>query len=103
MLDKTGIFQVDAFSSSSEALKQFFSMGAGYTLVITDIRMPSPNSLQFYNLVKSVNKNVKVLFITAYGIVNEVLSMMPDVHKNEIMKKPITQESFVRQVKAAMT
>lgn len=103
MLSNTGIFDVDAFPSSQEALKQLFSMGATYyNLIITDVRMPPPNGLQLYSLVKSVNKNIKILFVTAFDIVDEVLSMLPEVRPNEIIKKPTGHENLIRQVKMAL-
>lgn len=103
MLENTGIIDVDTFSSSQEALHHFFTKGLTYySLIITDIRMPAPNGIQLYNIFKSADNRAKILFVTACDIVDEVLSMLPGVRRDQIIRKPVGHEKLVERVKLAL-
>lgn len=41
-------------------------------MIITDLKMPGLNGIQFANKIREYNKNVKILLITAY-IVDKML------------------------------
>ncbi|HEX2557191.1 MAG TPA: response regulator, partial [Nitrososphaera sp.] len=100
MLEDEELFEVDTFVSSQEALQQLFSTGfIPYDLVITDIRMPPPNGFQLYNIIKSLNNNVQVLFITAYDILEEVASGFPDIKHENVLKKPVSKPDLLRKAK----
>lgn len=100
MLEGEELFEVDTFVSSKEALQQLFSTGfVPYDLVITDIKMPPPNGFQLYNIIKSLNNNVQVLFITAYDILEEVASGFPDIKHEHVLKKPVSKPDLLRKAK----
>jgi CheY-like chemotaxis protein/predicted transcriptional regulator len=96
-------YNVDAFLDSNEALKRFVNLNHPYyDLVITDIRMPGLNGLQLYQKMKSIDDSIRVIFVSALDSVEEMVSIFPDLHFNNIIRKPVTQEEFLDKVKAAI-
>ena len=69
-------------------------------MAILDIRMTSLNGLQLYYKLKAINRNIKILFVSALDAVPELLSILPDVKTaNDIIKKPVALEDFICAVK----
>ena len=100
MLNDEELFEVDTFTSSTEALQQLFSTGFDpYDLVITDIRMPPPNGFQLYNIIRSMNNKAQVLLITAYDILEEVASAFPDIKHEQVLKKPVSKADLLRKAR----
>lgn len=100
MLEDEVVFEVETYTSSQDALQRLFAKGtSSYDLIITDIRMPPPNGLQLYNIIKSLNKQTRVLLITAYDVIEEVVSMLPDIKHEHVLKKPISKPDLIREVR----
>jgi DNA-binding NarL/FixJ family response regulator len=57
-----------------------------YDLAIIDIRMPELNGIQLYQMLKIINKNIKVLFISALDAADEILSMFPEIGSGSIIR-----------------
>jgi CheY-like chemotaxis protein len=95
-------FNVQIFSNSDEALRYLMSHSSEYKVVITDIRMPDVNGLEIYQRIKSANTNLKIMFVTALDAADELLSIFSDVKKDDIIRKPIERDQFVKQVKDAI-
>jgi CheY-like chemotaxis protein len=107
-LDNMG-YKVDAFSDSQEALKHFahtdstsFSPSSYYELVIMDIRMPGLNGLQLYYRINAINPNVRVLFVSALNAAEELVSILPGVRVEDVIRKPVQKEQFLHKVKVAL-
>jgi CheY-like chemotaxis protein len=95
-------YNVDAFTDSQKALQRFAQVNASYyELVVMDIRMPGLNGLQLYYRIKAMNPNIKILFVSALDAAEEVVSILPGIRVEDIIKKPVDQENFVSKVKAA--
>ncbi len=95
---------VDAFKDSTEALRQFaISDSNHYHLVILDIRMPGLNGLQLYYRLKAVNRDIKVLFVSALDASEELISILPEVQLANILKKPVDRDIFISAVKANLS
>ena len=91
---------VDSFIDPAEALKQFTkSNESRYDLVITDIRMPKLNGFELYYRFKVLDPSVRVMFVTALDLVEEVFSIMPDVNMNQFLIKPIHREELITCVR----
>ena len=59
-------YDVKPFRESKEALKYLFGLKNAfsmYDLAIIDIRMPDINGIQFYQILKVMNTNIKVYFL----------------------------------------
>jgi len=72
---------------------------SSYDLVISDIRKPEINGFQLYHKLKAINKDVKVLFATCPEIAEEILTLMPQLTKEQLIQKPIERERFIEIVK----
>jgi CheY-like chemotaxis protein len=92
-------YNVEAFSNSREALNRFQEGRSHFGLVILDLRMAGLNGLELYKRLKSISKDVKILFISALDVVPELVSILTDVKKEDILRKPISTEELIKAVK----
>jgi CheY-like chemotaxis protein len=93
-------YQVISFTDPSRALT-YIRDHRNFTdlLVILDIRMKNLNGFQLHQQIKSIDPTIKVLFITALDILDELLSIVPGVSKDQIMRKPVDKKVFTNTVK----
>ena len=68
-------------------------------LVILDIRMKNLNGFQLYQQIKSIDPTIKILFVTALDILDELSSIVPGISKDQIMRKPVDKKIFTNTVK----
>src|SRR6476660_677622 len=93
-------FGVKSFSNSREALEHFSRTNPSfYDLIISDIRMPEINGLELYMSLKAIKNDVKILFASAIELAEEILSVMPGVKREHLIRKPVEQKVFVDLVK----
>ena len=92
-------YNVDTFRDPVEAMNRFHQMNRPYyDLVITDIRMPKVNGLRLYQNMRSTDRNVKVLFISALDAAEELTSVLPGIVSNQLIKKPFENDQIVESV-----
>ncbi len=68
-------------------------------LVVLDIRMKDLNGIQLYQQIKSIDPTIRIMFVTALDILDELLSIVPGISKEQIMRKPIDEKIFTNTVK----
>jgi two-component system response regulator ChvI len=96
-------YKVDTFTSSQKALERFSQVERSYySLVIMDVRMPDLNGLELYCRLKSINPEVKVIFVSALGIAEEISSILPQIKSDDIIQKPVDRENFIYKVKSIL-
>jgi DNA-binding NtrC family response regulator len=71
-------------------------------LVILDIRMKNLNGLQLYQQIKAMDPTIKILFVTALDIIEEILTIVPGLSKEQIMRKPVDKKEFTNTVNKLM-
>jgi CheY-like chemotaxis protein len=92
-------YRSEAFSDSQEALKRFLQMDSThFDLVILDLRMPDINGIELYSKFKSINKAVKILFVSALDVMPELVSMF-EIVKGDILRKPVEMNDFINKIK----
>jgi two-component system, OmpR family, response regulator ChvI len=98
-------YDVDAFVDPVKALAHFSKLSPShYKLAVLDIRMPGLNGLQLYYRLKAINRNIKILFISALDAVPELTSILPDLKAAmDIMKKPVELHEFISTIRRALT
>jgi CheY-like chemotaxis protein len=99
-------YYVKTFAQSKEALKHLVELKnpfSFYDLVIVDIRMPDINGIQFYQILKIMNKNTKVLFISALDAAEETVSLFPEIMPDSIMRKSISKTYLLDKVNEIIT
>ena len=68
-------------------------------LVILDIRMKDLNGFQLHQRIKSIDPTIKILFVTALDILDELLTIVPGISKGQIMRKPVDKKIFTNTVR----
>jgi CheY-like chemotaxis protein len=93
-------FEVKSFSSPREALRHYTNGDPfSYDLVISDIRMPEINGFQLYHKLRLINDNLKIIFATCLEIVDEILTMIPELGQEQLIQKPVEKEKFIEIVR----
>jgi two-component system, OmpR family, response regulator ChvI len=96
-------YNIDAFTDAQESLHKFAQVNPTYyDLVVMDIRMPGLNGLQLYHRLKAMNPNVKILFLSALDAAEEMISVLPGMKLDDVIRKPVEQEHFIKKLKSAL-
>src|SRR5579863_36390 len=77
-------WSVTTASGASEALAKFRLSPC--PLVVTDVRMPDGNGLQVMQGVREMAPSTAVIFLTAFGTVNEAVQAIKDGACDYLMK-----------------
>ena len=72
-------------------------------MVITDIRMQGLNGVQFYQILKALDKKVRILFISGLDSAEEIISVLPNVTSNDIIRKPIEADRLNQIIQNAIS
>ena len=92
-------YNIETFSNPHEALLHFIHADKSYyDLAILDVRMPSLNGLQLYHRLKAIDKNTKILFLSALEVSEEITSIFPELKHGDIIRKPISKEQLVEKI-----
>ncbi|MGI9010923.1 MAG: response regulator [Nitrososphaeraceae archaeon] len=93
-------YDIISFTDSSTALNFIKDLPNFDNLLVTlDIRMKDLNGFQLHQQIKSIDPTIKILFITALDILDELLIIVPGLFKEQIMRKPIDKKEFTNTVK----
>jgi two-component system response regulator ChvI len=92
---------IDSFNDPHLALSNF---GAGiYDIALIDIKMPQMNGFDLYRKLKDIDDNVQYCFMTAYELYYEELKKnYPGLDVGWFIRKPISVEQLVRQIKSKL-
>jgi CheY-like chemotaxis protein/class 3 adenylate cyclase len=93
-------YSVESYSSPIEALKHLTEKKShDYDLVVMDIRMPEVSGIKLFYMLKAIDPYLDILFVTALDLVGEFVEALPEIKMNEIIRKPVTEEQFITQIK----
>ena len=96
-------YHIDAYTDPLKALEKFENTHNPnyYSLMVSDIKMPNLNGLELYNKIKSKNKDIKVLFISALEAAEMLVNVLPGLTTTKnVIKKPVDKENLVAAVKS---
>jgi CheY-like chemotaxis protein len=68
-------------------------------LVILDIRMENLNGFQLHQQIKAIDPTIKIIFVTVLDIADELLTIVPGLSKEQILRKPVNKKEFTNTVK----
>ena len=97
-LTKEGYICVTAMNGK-EALSHFYK--DNFSLIITDIKMPEMDGMEFLKDVRAVNPNIMVIMMTAYPEVDGVVEAIR-LGACDFILKPIDLDLVVLSVKKAL-
>jgi two-component SAPR family response regulator len=61
--------------------------------------MKNLNGFQLHQQIKAIDSTIKIMFVTALDILDELLSIIPGISKEQIMRKPVDKIEFTNTVK----
>jgi hypothetical protein len=64
--------------------------------------MENLNGLQLYQSMKAMNPTTKILFASALDAAKELTCILPDIEFQDIIKKPVDRENFIKVIKTAL-
>jgi CheY-like chemotaxis protein len=105
LLADDGFSDVEAFSDPYKALESFSTAekyNNHYGVVILDIRMPSMNGLQLYQRLRTTNKELRVIFLSALEATEELVTVLEGVKSFDILKKPVGNAHFLKKVRESI-
>ena len=97
-LKKSG-FQTVSFTDPLLAVKDFSHNIDKYSLLITDLRMPHLNGIEFANEIRQYNQHVQILLLTAY-FDDDRLTSEDFINANfaEVVEKPDSLKVLLSRV-----
>ncbi len=60
--------------------------------------MKDLNGIQLHQQIKAIDPTIKIMFVTALDILDELLSVVPGISKEQIMRKPVDRKLFTNTV-----
>jgi two-component system, OmpR family, response regulator ChvI len=101
-LEDTGLFAVETYNDSVEALSNF--QPNLYDFVLLDIKMPKMSGFELYDKIKKLDSKAKVCFISAYDpysdeLKEEFLSLKIEC----FIPKPIQIKELVERIKVELS
>src|SRR5579884_3636769 len=90
-------YSVFGFTDPLLALEHFKANSANYALIVTDVRMPAMNGIEFVKEIRKVNQAVTIIIMSAFDLAE--LSVADNLKIAELLDKPI----MVSQLKAIVS
>ena len=92
-------YEVNSFTDPSFAMNYIRNISNFKNLlIILDIRMKNLNGFQFHQQIKAIDPTIKILFVTALDIVDELSTIIPGISEEYIMKKPVDRKTFLTTI-----
>jgi YesN/AraC family two-component response regulator len=98
-LQKHRFKNVFAFTDPLLALEHFRINQKDYSLIISDIRMPTMNGLEFVREARKINPKVRVVLMTAFEINDkEFARVLPKPKIDGLIRKPASSKQILSTV-----
>jgi CheY-like chemotaxis protein len=99
VLQKHRFKNVFAFTDPLLALEHFRINQKDYSLIISDIRMPTMNGFEFVREARKINPKVKILLMTAFEIDDkEFARVLPNPKIDGLIQKPASPNQIMNVV-----
>ncbi|HJT48230.1 MAG TPA: response regulator [Nitrososphaeraceae archaeon] len=101
-LQKSGQ-KVSVFTDPTMALEDFKVNCKTCSLILSDIRMPGINGYEFVKKAKEIDRQVKVILMSAFEInEREFHNMLPDIKVDAFLQKPFSIQQLNNIVEKLM-
>jgi CheY-like chemotaxis protein len=99
ILQKDVFKNVFAFTDPLLALEHFRINQKDYSIIISDIRMPTMNGFEFVREARKINPKVKILLMTAFEIDDkEFARVLPKPKIDGLIRKPASSKQILNTV-----
>jgi len=92
-------YDVDTARSSEEAIEKFNQNA--YDLVITDLKLPGMSGIDLLEYIKTKERDVPVIMITAFGTIDNAINAMKKGAFN-YLTKPVNPDELLTVIKEAV-
>lgn len=83
-----GGYTVFAFTDPMDALEHLKFNADRYGLIITDVRMPKMNGIEFAAHVRTVIPSISIVLMSAFSMAD--LDISPELKITDLLQKPVT-------------
>jgi YesN/AraC family two-component response regulator len=87
-------------SNSEEALDIYSSTSLKIDLIISDIIMPKKSGIDLFNELRSINPDIKFIFVTDYGLSEQIEYIGREA--NAVIKKPYNFQEMARVIRKVL-
>jgi DNA-binding response OmpR family regulator len=101
-LEDTGLFEVETYNDSIEALSNF--KPHLYDLILLDIKMPDMSGFELCDKIRKLDNKVKVCFISAFDpYSNELKEELLSLKIECFIPKPIQIKELVERIQVELS
>ncbi len=93
-------YKVLSARNSEEALNIYLSNSLKIDLIISDIIMPKKSGMELFNELRSINPDIKFIFVTDYGLSEQVDYIGREA--NAVIKKPYNFQEMARVIRKVL-
>ena len=90
------VTQSQLYNNSILALQEIEKKPQEYSLILTDIRMPGLSGLELIKIVNTLNKDIKVVFMSAFQLESNNLK---GIRYHKYIQKPVHIQMLLQTVK----
>ena len=103
ILRRDNFKNVFAFTDPLLALEHFKINHKDYSLIISDIRMPTMNGFEFVREARVINPKVKIMLMTAFEIDDkEFARVLPNPKIDGLIRKPTSAKQILKTVSSIL-
>ena len=96
-------YNLTSYYDPKEALDQLSNLDPYYyDLIVLDIRMPRFNGFQLYRQIKVLNPDIKMLFLTALDVIEEIKFVCPGMKESDIVRKPVHPDILLSRINSVL-
>jgi two-component system, NtrC family, sensor kinase len=92
-------FEVECHKDPAEALASFKKNSQQYSLVLTDLRMPTLSGTELARQMLKIKPDASVAMMTAYDVTEDQMLAVPTIGRQGIIKKPFVHSEICEFVR----
>jgi CheY-like chemotaxis protein len=93
-------YKTKAFEDPFSAIEEIGAKHSEYSLVLTDWRMPKMNGLQLAKKIDEIDKEIKIMLMSAYDMEEDQLK---EAKMSDYIRKPIHMNQIIESVKKQLS
>jgi CheY-like chemotaxis protein len=95
-------FPVACFVTAGDALENFGLDIYCYSLILTDLRMPGMDGLEFARRIKEMRRDIKICLLTAHPFMESILNSKNNLPFDKILIKPVSMIDLINGIREVL-